>query len=497
MEPDATPSTALGERVESLLVDVEAAEAAITSAQSAAVAARAALLAAQAALVEETELAGSVFNLPMNCLELIFQAVPYDSRLRCREVSKSWRALLEGMRMWASPGGHVCLQDLPVLASDALLSAVLARAGARCKQLSLSSRKAYTLDSVASAVASRPNLTTLNLRNSGNRSQGRGDLDAMTPDLVRRLAQAAPHLKELRCFLNCTAGELHALVSNPPVASLKIGFLRVSRGAITAPITLPQTLAALLASQQGALHTLHWNHIISAPADFSALVDAVCALKLRTFRAYSCVLRQLMLPPLTRLLTDNPSLRDLSLRWAGLTAPPQPPLAPDASLSALCDGLRTCSLNCLALTHMKLWAAPPVVGDALMDSLCGHPTLVTLIADYNAAGPGAGVAAAAGRALARLLDSSPRLTTLSISHCAVGDEWAAPLFAAVARSTTLQSLYLVGHAISNGCAQNVVWPAVQANTSLRRLEFFKETDAQVNRFLAHAEGLVKSRTPAL
>jgi hypothetical protein len=46
-----------------------------------------------------------------------------------------------------------------------------------------------------------------------------------------------------------------------------------------------------------------------------------------------------------------------------------------------------------------------------------------------------------------------------------------PLFAALAQNTTLRKLFLWDNAISRECARDVVLPAVQANKSLRELEF--------------------------
>jgi len=56
----------------------------------------AALAAALAREEVESQLAATVSE----ATELIFLLVPLDSRLRCREVARSWRALLERRWLW-------------------------------------------------------------------------------------------------------------------------------------------------------------------------------------------------------------------------------------------------------------------------------------------------------------------------------------------------------------------------------------------------------------
>jgi hypothetical protein len=61
------------------------------------------------------------------------------------------------------------------------------------------------------------------------------------------------------------------------------------------------------------------------------------------------------------------------------------------------------------------------------------------------------------------------LQTLNIGDCGLSDEVLRPLFAAVAKSTTLRKLDCRRNNISVQFALSVVLPAIRSNTSLREL----------------------------
>ena len=94
--------------------------------------------AAATALVEqETALAATVLPpLPDKALDLIFSLLPGDPRLRCREVSRPWRAFLEQRRHWTlcdlSPSSGVASG---VRSRQKLLAAASARAGGQLRVL--------------------------------------------------------------------------------------------------------------------------------------------------------------------------------------------------------------------------------------------------------------------------------------------------------------------------------------------------------------------------
>jgi hypothetical protein len=83
--------------------------------------------------------------------------------------------------------------------------------------------------------------------------------------------------------------------------------------------------------------------------------------------------------------------------------------------------------------------------------------------------------AAVGVALAALVTSGPLLEELYVSDCGLGDAAMRLLFAAVAGSTRLRKLVCFGNEVSTACAKEAILPAVQANASLRELDF-GETD---------------------
>ena len=74
---------------------------------------QAALTAAQERVETERALAAAVLPpLPSDALELIFSLLPVDVRLRCREVSRSWRSSLSSSS-YACAGTDVRMEPPP------------------------------------------------------------------------------------------------------------------------------------------------------------------------------------------------------------------------------------------------------------------------------------------------------------------------------------------------------------------------------------------------
>ena len=491
----AVAASAAEERVALLKVQVEAAKLAITAAQRTEEEARQRLAAAEAVLTEETRLASCVLgDLPLNCLELVFKSLSNDSRLRCRLVCRGWRALLEGRRMWVDDEHkRIDLRDdfSPSMTTDALLRAVAPRAGSLCQQLYLSQHRDHDFESVVTVVGGLKRLTLLTAICSFPAvGEGVAGLSAFQ---IRRLIRATPKLVRLECDAVLTPRELLDLLVRPPVPELALYTLRVDPKAGDAT-NLRQVIAALSPKLDGSLWFLDWHVPLRRPEEHEALLGAAISLQLRTLSWSNSTFTASMLPHLTRLLTENKNLRDLDIRW---TRAADDDLPLDQALAAFCAALRASTLTDLTLMDMALWTSVPAVGGAIIDSLVDHPTLTSLNLDWNRA-ISLETAAAAGQALARIVDCG-RLVSLSIEHCLLGDVWATPLFAAVARSKVLKTLLLPQHAITKKCAESVVLPAVKANTSLRQLVFYNEEDdedVEISRHLAQAEGLVAARPPA-
>jgi hypothetical protein len=100
---------------------------------------------------------------------------------------------------------------------------------------------------------------------------------------------------------------------------------------------------------------------------------------------------------------------------------------------------------------------------------------------------------AVGDALARLVSAESALFALDVQDCRLGDDGLRLLFASVAQNMRLRMLDCRLNNISPEFACGTVLPAVQSNTSLRKLQIMNGPDAG----LEEAEVLVKARsTPA-
>ena len=108
----------------------------------------------------QARLADTVLSpLPRCFVRAVFLLLPVDTRLRCGEVSRAWRALLVDTTLWS------CL-DLSISAglsrfSTALFRTAVSKAGGQLRVLDVSGRNTSTLpiDTLRDALAS--NATTL------------------------------------------------------------------------------------------------------------------------------------------------------------------------------------------------------------------------------------------------------------------------------------------------------------------------------------------------
>ena len=125
----------------------------MTAAEAAVDALRARLSAAQQLVAQERLLACEVFSVPLPPLavEHIFRLLPADTRLRCREVSRAWRAFLEDRRLWAELNLNPFTSCIP-RASAALLNAAAVRAGGRMRTLRVESCTDISFESVLAVL---------------------------------------------------------------------------------------------------------------------------------------------------------------------------------------------------------------------------------------------------------------------------------------------------------------------------------------------------------
>jgi hypothetical protein len=202
----------------------------------------------------------------------------------------------------------------------------------------------------------------------------------------------------------------------------------------------------------------------SLPA-LNAVVDLAIS-QLQFLQLWYCRLSPASLPALTRLLESGSGSAGGSL--TELVFIGGEPLLEGAGVPAFCAALRASRLVKLWLRQMRLFDSLED-GLAVVAACTGHPTLRELNLSYNRVN--AVAAPAVGAALAALVAAESALQTLNVAHCNLGDDAARPLFAAVAGSTRLRTLHCRDNDISANCAREAVLPAIQANTSLRKLDF--------------------------
>jgi hypothetical protein len=253
------------------------------------------------------------------------------------------------------------------------------------------------------------------------------------------------------------------LLVEPQFAAVRLCSLRLY--AYDAQLDVAAVVARL------ALHaSLTRLHLVCVQLDSQPALNAVVDLaisQLQRLQLWDCRLSPASLPALTRLLergsgSAGGSLTELVI-YNGAAL-----LLVGGGVPAFCAALRASRLVKLRLTHMRLFDSLED-GLAVVAACTGHPTLRELDLSYNHVD--AVTSPAVGAALAALVAANSELQSLDVFGCNLGDDAASPLFAAVAGSTRLRTLDFRDNIISVDCAREAVLPAIQANLSLRTLNF--------------------------
>jgi len=454
-------------------------------------------------LTEQTQ----VGELPLEIVALVLLCLPLDARLRAREVSQDWRALLNEPRFWLvldfSPGSGVVAP---------LTRALLFAAGER----------------------GRGHLCTLELTDADNlleaedlvqfvATHSQSLLSVTTPewpvleaDLVTRLCLSAP-LCTLHCRVDCAPAEaLPLLRCEAPYALVHIFKLLVDSFENNEQAV--RDLAAALPSHSGKIRELivH-NAPLRNGAVFDALVHGIAEARVSNLTFFGCHLATPSLPGLTRLLEAGCLERlVINNRHEAL-------FERDFRLTAFCNALRSSTLQALNLRSVRLWQ-DPAAADELMAALVGHPTLRELSLHDSVGGVrgaqtyawapsddeliaavrqrllnklcGNGTGMSPGGQLASLITHNSALQKLDLSGNNLGEDGLGLIIYVLPRSSTLKEfVYHVSYEdefISREFARSVILPAVCLNISLRRLDFgpYGETLPE----LAEAQAIVAART---
>jgi len=422
-------------------------------------------------LAQETQFG----DLPWDFVALVLMRLPVDARLRAREVSRGWRALLNQPRFWLvldfSRGSGVVAR-----LTRALLFAAGERARGHLHTLDLTGDEDLGAEDLKQFVAAH---------GQSLRSLTASEGLKLKAKLVTRLCRSAL-LCTLRCYVGCSAaGALPLLRCEDPCALLHVFKLSVVNFDNHQAVL---DLAAALPSHSGKIKILDVN---DAPLEngvvAGALLRGIAEARVSNVTFLNCHLSPASLPGLTRLLQDG-CLETLSItnRETLFEAGPD--------LTAFCHALRSSTLQVLILNWCRLWRDRAAAGE-LLTSLGGHQTLRELSLRRNQVNDTDDARRAAGEQLVSLIMHDSALQKLDLQHSSLGEAGLAPIFEALPRSSTLKELlYSVfyNETISRVFAYDAILPAVRANSSLRKLNFGVSGETLPE--LAEARRIVAART---
>ena len=399
-------------------------------------------------LAQEAQLGG----LPLEVVALVFLCLPVDARLRAREVSRGWRALLNEPRFWLvldfSRGSGVVARI-----TRALLFAAGERGRGHLHTLDLTGVRSLLNEDLAQFVA---------VHGQSLRSVTAPEEPHFSADEVTRLCRSAP-LCTLRCYVWCSAAEaLPLLRCEAPCTLLHIFKLGVHTFNDEQAVL---DLAAALPSHSGKIKFFTVDYApLRNVAVADALMRGISEARVSDVTFYSCRIAPASLPGLTRLLQAG-CLERLDIYNTETALFEEGP-----NLTAFCHALRSSSLQALRLRWCQLWRDPAAAGE-LLASLVGHPTLRELSLCANRVDNTVVARRTAGEQLTSLITHNSALQKLDLDECILGDAGLAPIFEALPRFSTLKELHFSYETISREFARDVILPAVRANSSLRTLSF--------------------------
>ena len=422
----------------------------------------------------------------LGCLDVevaaqLLMCLPLDARLRAREVSRGWRALLNEPRFWTvldfSLGSGVVARM-----SRALLFAAGERGRGHLHKLELSGDEYFWAEDLVQFAA---------VHGQNWRSVTAPESLWLHADQVTRLCRSAPFCT-LRCYVKCSAAEaLPLLRCEAPCALLHIFKLKVGEFNNNQRVL---DFAAALLSHSGKIKELivRCGFRVGAHAVADALMRGIAEARVSDVSFDSSFLTPASLPGLTRLLQAGCLEKLEILNFVALFVE-----GPD--LTAFCHALRSCRLHVLKLNFCEVWLRPAVAVE-LMVALVGHQTLRELSLSGNTMRDNRDdTRRAAGEQLAFLINHNSALQQLDLSLNRLGEAGLAPILEALPRSSTLKELvYSVGRyeTISREFARDVILPAVRANTSLRALRFGHDEDHDDETLpeFVEAQAIVDART---
>jgi hypothetical protein len=439
---------------------------------------------ARAAAVAERA-TSALSPLPLSVVLHIFSLLPVDSRLRCAEVCRGWRAVLLERSLWTrldltrASGVHVRVHPRHVC--EVVLRHAAARAGGGLRSLHID--KSFVTHAALLEVAAA---------NAG----ALRELRTHTPSLIgfstlvdaSALLGAAPLLDVLATDLVCYPADLpaarRALRNEAPFGPLRVRRLRAffDAGDEARFIAFAADVAA-----HASLSELSIRRAPLGNADaLDAVVDAALARRMDSVTLDSCGLSPASAPALARLLGGG-ALTALECEGMYLLDAPAA-----AVLAAALRGNST--LTSLTLDDVGVFDDPAAAAE-LLGALTSHVSVQTLSVTCNGVIVTAAHRAAVGAALGTLVAANaPALTHLDVSYCTLGDDGLRALFEALPRNTHLCALHCCNNIMSELFLRDALLPAVRANTSLRKLVAYARGGGGAS--AAEAERIMRSRAAA-
>ncbi len=384
-------------------------------------------------------------QLPQAFLLLILALLPVDTRLRCAEVCRDWRAALAERSLWLrlalSPESGVRF------VTDKLLGAAAARAGGGLLSLSVSSCS-YISPEALVAVA---------MANAATLQEARlclGEHWELRCVQLEALLRGTPLLRTLHADVRCTAADARRLLRNEPPFEA----LRMRRFLVVAALAAGGEGAALALAADLPTHaSLEELRIVGAPLDAPAALDAVvqaalACLLLRRLDLVLCSLSRASAPALARLLGGG-ALTALHIHGDAQ-------LLDEPAAVLLGNALRAnTTLTSLVVRATRLWQEP-AAGVALLNALTGHPSLCKLDISYDPVG--AAAQQQAGTALGALVAANaPTLRGIYINESGMGDAGMGPVVDALPRNTHLRFLSCLRNGMSDAFVRERLLPVVR------------------------------------
>ena len=311
-----------------------------------------------------------VLALPRPLVVVVFLLVPVDTRLRCVEVSRAWRALLADATFWdvliLSVTSGVTRFTVP------LFRAAVAKAGGQLRALDVTGQfrwdmigrnllPAYVRQHYVPLAQQHHATARLHVREAAAANTALVELRLDTgafyfADEVRALLEVAPALKLLElsfCIYRDQQLTRSVLRNEPPYEALRIRRLFMSHAL--------QSVDAFCVDmrQHGSLEALRLaSTFLGELLVMGALVDA-CT-RLRTLELVGCDILPASLPGLTRLVAAG------ALRELVLDGTPRSPFdeAGDAT-QRFVAAVRSSAMTKLHLIRIGTGALPAAVTEAM------------------------------------------------------------------------------------------------------------------------------------